>query len=155
MTTRSRKRKAVAELASGEFEASVAASSQPENLVAGPGESPKSQTEKLDGIKASLRKEKLSDMTKILAENQKEMLKLIASVIKKLVIHQNVEDSDSETENNHPTSTSTPINSKPSLKSEATTSKTTPISSRNKEETIRNTVPKTRKMANHNVITNF
>ena len=63
----------------------------------------------------------MSDLTKILAEKQKEMLKLIAPAVEKPTIHQNVEDSDSKTENNHPTSTSTPIKSKE-------TSKITPIS---------------------------
>ena len=50
MTTRSQK-KTVAELASGEFESSVAEKSQPENLVAGPSKSPKIQAGKLDEIK--------------------------------------------------------------------------------------------------------
>ena len=123
MTTRSQKRKAVAELVLEDFEASVAENSQTENLVA--SKSPKTQAEKLHEIKTSLRKEILSDLTKILAENQKEMLKLTAPTVKKSTIPQNLEDSDSETENTHPASTSTPINSK------ATTSKNTPISSRN------------------------
>ena len=68
----------------------------------------------------------MSDLIKILAETQKEMLKLKAPVVKKPTIHQNLEDSDSETENKHPASTLTPI------KSKATTFKITPISSRNK-----------------------
>ena len=36
MTTRSQKRKAVAELVSGDFEASIAENNTTENLVAGP-----------------------------------------------------------------------------------------------------------------------
>ena len=40
----------------------------------------------------------MSDFTKILAENQKEMLKLIAPVVKKPVTLQNLENSDSEPE---------------------------------------------------------
>ena len=123
MTTRSQKRKAVAELVLEDFEASVAENSQTENLVA--SKFPKIQAEKLDEIKTSLRKEILSDLTKILAENQKEMLKLTAPTVKKSTITQNLEDSDSETENTHPALASTPI------KSKATTSKNTPISSRN------------------------
>ena len=112
MTTRSRKRKDVPELVSGEIEASVTEISQPENLVAEPSKFPKIQAEKLDEIKTSLRKEIMSDLTKIFAENQKEKVKLIAPVVRKATIHQNIEDSDSETENNHPASTSTPIKSK-------------------------------------------
>ena len=67
-TTRNQKRKAVAELASGEFETSIAANSQPENLVVGPCRSPKIQTEKLDE-KTILRKEIMSDLKNILAKN--------------------------------------------------------------------------------------
>ena len=73
MTTRTQKRKAVAELAPGEFEASVAENSLPENLAAGPSKSPKIQTEKLDEIKTSLRKKIMSDLAKILADNQKDI----------------------------------------------------------------------------------
>ena len=67
----------------------------------------------------SQRKEMKTDQLKILAENHKEILRLIAHSVKKPAIHQNVEDSDSETENTFPTSTSTPI------KSNAITSNTT------------------------------
>ena len=126
MTTRSQKRKAVAELASGEFEAFVSGNSQPENLVAGASKSPKIQSEKLEEIKISVRKEIMTYLSKILAENQKEMSRLIAPSLKKPAILQNVEDSDSETKNNHPASTLTP------MKPKATTSKTTSISSCNK-----------------------
>ena len=45
MTTRSQKRKAVAEMALGKFEFSVVESNQPESLVAGPSKSPRIQTE--------------------------------------------------------------------------------------------------------------
>ena len=51
MTTRSQKKNAVAELASGEFESSVAESNQSESLVAGPNKSPRIQLENLDEIK--------------------------------------------------------------------------------------------------------
>ena len=51
------------------------------------------------------------------------MLKPIAPAVEKPTIHQNVEDADSETENNYPASTSTP------MKSKATTPKITLISS--------------------------
>ena len=67
----------------------------------------------------------MSDLTKIFAENQKKILRLIAPSVKKHAIPQNVEDSDSETENTHPTSTSTPI------KSKSTTCKTTSKSNSN------------------------
>ena len=66
----------------------------------------------------------MSDLTKIHAENQKEMLKLVAPVIKKTSTFQNVETSDSESESILPNTTSTSIRTK-------TTSKTTPIYSRN------------------------
>ena len=69
-------------------------------------------------MNTSLRKVLVCHLTKILAENQKEMLKLIAPTVEKSTIHQNVEGSDPESENAHPASTSTPI------KSKATTSKT-------------------------------
>ena len=111
MTTRSQKRKAVAELASGEFEASNFENNLVENLVAGPSNSPKIQPEELDEIKTSLRKEIMSDLTKIFADNQKDMLKRIASVIKKSSTVQNLENSDSESESILPNTTSTPIRS--------------------------------------------
>ena len=52
----------------------------------------------------------LSDMTKTIAESQNEMLKLMAPAGKKSTIHQNAEESDSETENTHLASISTHIN---------------------------------------------
>ena len=78
MTTGIQKRKAVAELVFGEFEASVSEKSSSENLVAGPSKTLRVEPENLDEVKTSLRKEIMSDLTKILAENQKETLKLIA-----------------------------------------------------------------------------
>ena len=78
MTTRSLKRKAVAEFVSGDFEVSVPENSPSENLVASSSKVPRVELESLVEIKTSLRKEIMSDSTKILAENQKEMLKLIA-----------------------------------------------------------------------------
>ena len=83
MTTRSQKRKAVAELVSGDFEACVAENSPPENFIASSSKSPKIEPENLNEIKTSLRKEIMSDLAKMLAENQKVMLKLIAPLIKK------------------------------------------------------------------------
>ena len=90
-----------------------------ENLVAGPRKFPRMQPEKLNEIKTSLRKEIMSDLTKFPAYNQKEMLKLIAPVIKKTSFVQNLENFDSESESVPPNTTSTPI------KSKTTTSKTT------------------------------
>ena len=46
--------------------------------MAGPSKTLRVKPENLDEIKTSLRKEIMSDLTKILAENQKAMLKLIA-----------------------------------------------------------------------------
>ena len=79
MTVRSQKIKAVAELVSGKFDASPAENDQSENYVAGPSKSPKIQPAKLDQIKTSLGKEIMSYL-----KNQKEMLKLVAPVVKKL-----------------------------------------------------------------------
>ena len=78
MTIRSQKRKAVAELVSEEFEASVAENIQSENLIAGPSKTLRVEPENLDEIKTISRKEIISNLTKMLAENQKEMLKLVA-----------------------------------------------------------------------------
>ena len=108
MTTRSQKRKAVAELVSGELETSVAEISQSENLIAGPRKTLRVEPEILNETKTSLRKEILSVLTKFLAENQKEMLKLIAPLNKKLPVHPNEQDSDSESENTSVARTSTP-----------------------------------------------
>ena len=76
-------------------------------------------------MKRSLKKEIMSDLTKILAENQKETLKTIDPTVKQSANNQNIDEFDSETEKLYPASTSTPIQSK------ATTSKHTPIRSRN------------------------
>ena len=67
----------------------------------------------------------MSDLTKILAENQKEMLKPKAPPNKKPISSQNLGNTDSEPENVFPTNTSTPIRSK------ATTQKATPVNNRN------------------------
>ena len=127
MTTRSQKRKAAAELVSGDFETSVTENFPPETLVASSSKIPRIEPESLAEIKTSLRKEIMSDLTKILAENQKEMLKLIAPLNKKQTVHMNVQDSDSETENVSVARTSTPVKTH-----NATNSKTTPINSRNR-----------------------
>ena len=128
MTTRSQKRKAVAELASGEFEASTSENNLVENVIAGPSKSPIIQAERLDEIKMSLRREFISDLTKIFADNQKEMLKLIAPTVKKTSTIQNVKNSSSEPESVLPNTSSTPI------ETNTTTSKTTPVNSRNRRQ---------------------
>ena len=71
MTTRSKKRKAVAELVSGEFEASVAEKIQAGNLIADRSKTLRVQPENLDEIKTSLRKEILFGLAKMIAESQK------------------------------------------------------------------------------------
>ena len=124
-TTRSQKRKAVAEVVSGDFVASIAENNPSENLVAGPITTLRVEPENLEEIKTSLRKE-MSDLTKILAENQKEMLKLIAHLNKKQPFCLNVQDSDSEPENISVARTSTPVKAYT-----ATVSKTAPNNSRN------------------------
>ena len=108
MTTRSHK-KTVAEQVSGEFVTSVTENNQPENLIAGPSKSRRVQPETLEETKTSLRKEIMSDLAKMLAENQKEMIKLIAPKAKKSSVHQNARDSDSETEHISVARTSTPV----------------------------------------------
>ena len=126
MTTRSQKRKTVAELVSGDFEASLAENNSTENLTASSSKNPRLELENLEEIKTSLRKEIMSDLTKILAENQKEMLKLIAPVSKKRPVSSDIHDSDSDQENISVARTSTPVKTQT-----ATSSKTTPNNSRN------------------------
>ena len=126
MTTRSQKRKAVAELVSGDFEASLTENNSTGNLIASSSKNPRLEPENLEELKTTLRKEIKSDLTKILAENQKEMLKLIAPVSKKRPISSNIQDSDSDQENISATRTSTPVKTQT-----ATNSKTTPMNSRN------------------------
>ena len=68
----------------------------------------------------------MPDLTKILAENQKEMLKLIAPVSKKRPISSNTQDSDSDQERISVARTFTPVKTQT-----ATSSKTSPVNSRN------------------------
>ena len=56
MTNRSQKRKAVAELVSGESETSVTKNNQAEKLIADPSKSPRVQPENLEAMKTSIRK---------------------------------------------------------------------------------------------------
>ena len=129
MTTRSQKRKAVAELISGDFEASLAENNSTENLIASSSKNPRLELENLEEIKTTLRKEIMSDLTKILAENQKEMLKLIAPVSKKRPISSNAQDSDSDQESISVARTSTPVKTQT-----ATSSKIPPVNSHNSIE---------------------
>ena len=78
----------------------------------GTSKSPKVHTENLEEMKSTLRKEIMSDLTKILAENQKEMFKLIAPVAKKQPALTVPEETDSESENVPATATSTPVKTK-------------------------------------------
>ena len=126
MTTRSQKRKVVAELVSGDFETSIVENNSSEKLIAGPSEVPRVEPEKLEEIKTSARKKIMSDLTKLLAENQKEMFKLLAPLSKKQPVRSIVQDSDSEPENISVARTSTPMKAYT-----ATSSKTTPSNSRN------------------------
>ena len=126
MTTRSQKRKAVAELVSGDFEASLNENGSIENLIPSSSKNPRLELENLEEMKTTLRKEIMTDLTKILAENQKEMLKLIAPTNKKRTVSSNIQDSDSDQENISVTRTSTPVKTQT-----ATSSKTTPNNSRN------------------------
>ena len=69
----------------------------------------------------------MSDLTKILAENQKEMLKLIVPTSKKQTIITATEETDSESENVPGNATSTPIKTKTTT----TTRRITPVNCRN------------------------
>ena len=69
----------------------------------------------------------MSDLTKILAENRKEMLKLKAPTSKKQTITTATEETGAESENVPENATSTPIRTKTT----ATTRKITPVNSRN------------------------
>ena len=71
-----------------------------ENLVAGPSTSPRNNLEHLHETKTSLR---------FFAENQRELLKVIALTSKTQSIRLNVEDTDTETENALPPTTVTPV----------------------------------------------
>ena len=126
MTTRSQKRKAVAELVSGDFEASLTENNSTGNLIASSSKNPRLEPEDLEELKTTLRKEIMSDLTKVLVENQKQMLKLIAPACKKRSASSNIQDSDSDQENISVTRTSTPVKTQT-----ATSSKTTPMNSRN------------------------
>ena len=77
---------------------------------------PKLHSVNLDAIETSLRQGIMSDWAKMLAENQKEMLKLITSTTKKVLILHNLEDCDSEAENTFTAPTSTPIKSRATLR---------------------------------------
>ena len=126
MTTRSQKRKAVNELVSGEFETSLTENNLTENLVPSCSKTTRAEPEDLNELKASLRKEILSDLSKILAENQKEMFKLIAPLSKKRAVSLENQYSDSEVENTPVARTSTPVKTET-----GTNTKTTPVNSRN------------------------
>ena len=73
-----------------------------------------------------MRKEIRSDLEQILAENQNEMMKLVAPMAKQSSAHQNAQDSDSESENISVARKSTPVKTNTSI------SKTTPVNSRNR-----------------------
>ena len=133
MTTRSQKRKAIEELVSTEMETPIPETNQNLNPVAGTSKSPRVITENLEEIKSSLKKEIMSDLTKILAENQKEMLKLIAALVKKQTVIATTEETDSESENIPENATSTPIKNKTT----ATNRKITPINSRNNRPSVK------------------
>ena len=96
MNTRSQKRKAVEELVSAEIETPLPETSQNLNPVAGTSKSSRVLTENLEEIKSSLRKEIMSDPAKILAENQKEVLKLIPPTTGKQTVITASEETDSE-----------------------------------------------------------
>ena len=118
MSTRSQKRKAVEELVSGEFDSNIVNNNNLEiEQVPGPSKekSPKIRIENVNEIKSSLKSEILADLTKILAENQKEMLKMIEPLSKRKPARKVVSDSESEEENISPVlPASTPLRSEKS-----------------------------------------
>ena len=69
----------------------------------------------------------MSDLAILLAENQKEIMKLVAPSAKKSSAYLNAQDSDSETENISVARTSTPV------KTNTAATRTTPINSRTKK----------------------
>ena len=75
----------------------------------------------------------MSDLSKFLAKNQKEMLRLLAPNTKARDNHPDVENSDSETENVFPTNTLTPV------KNRTTMRKNTPTVSSNNFTAPKNT----------------
>ena len=87
------------------METPITESNPEEKLKAGPSKSPKIHFENLDEIKTSVRKKIMTDLSKILAENQTEPLKLTAPSTKSRNNPLNVEDTDSETENAFPATT--------------------------------------------------
>ena len=87
MKNSSQKRKTVEELISGDLETSIVGTIRTENLVAGPSKCPRLQPKNIDEMKTSLRKEIMSDHSKLLAENQREMLKLIPRSVQNHPIH--------------------------------------------------------------------
>ena len=95
MTTRSQKRKAVEKLVPVDQETPLSGNNQSESRVTRTSKSSKVRSENLEEIKSTLRKKILSDLTKILAENQKEMLKLKAPVVKKQATLSVLEETDS------------------------------------------------------------
>ena len=70
------------ELVSSDLETPIVESNPKENLGACPSKSQRVQSENPDEIKTSLRLEIVSDLAKILAEDQKEMVNLMAPFAK-------------------------------------------------------------------------
>ena len=132
MITRSQKKKAVEELVSAEIETPLSGNGQNINPVAGTSKSPELHTENLEEMKSTVRSEMMSDLTKILAENQKGMLKLIAPVTKKQSALFVPEEIDSESGNVPTAATSTPIKTGNTV----TYHKTAPVNSRNSSKCV-------------------
>ena len=109
MTTRGQKRKAVKELVSRDMKTAITENNPKETLIAGPSKLPKILLESLDDTKTSLSKEIMSDLSKILAETQKEVLQLIAPTSKTQNNFLNIEETDSETKDVLPTAISTSV----------------------------------------------
>ena len=111
---------------SGEFETSLTENNLAGNLVASCSKTSRTETGDQNEIKASLRKEVLADLSKILPENQKEIFKLIASLNKKRAVLLDKESFDLEVDDISVAQTSTPAKTVTT-----TNTKTTPVNSRN------------------------
>ena len=97
------------------LETLLADNNRDESLIEGPIKSSGLHLENRDEIKSSVRKKILSDHSKIIAESQKELSKLLAPTFKKAVNQLNLDGFNSETEIFSPETAST------TTKSETTT----------------------------------
>ena len=111
MTPRSQKWKALEEQVSRDMETPITEKNPEENPTSRCSKSPKIHLENVNEIQTSLRKEIMSD-SNMFYENLTKMLKSIAVTSKTQNNPLNIEDTEYETENVLPTTTSTPVRTK-------------------------------------------